>query len=84
METVYKVKTRRIPLSSQKESIKLWCFGDIHRFTRSCDDDRWKWFLKCAKEAHDKGRAVCYTGSMEVCELIAEKMGEKGLTVSVE
>jgi ATP-dependent Clp protease adapter protein ClpS len=39
---------------------------------------------KIAKEAHDKGRAVCYTGSMEVCELIAEKMGEKGLTVSVE
>jgi len=39
---------------------------------------------KIAKEAHDKGKAVCYTGSLEVCELIAEKMAEKGLTVTVE
>lgn len=39
---------------------------------------------KIAMEAHTKGRAVCFTGSLEVCELISEKMGEKGLTVTVE
>jgi hypothetical protein len=54
VETVYKVKTRQIVLNSLTEKIKIWCFGDVHRFTRSCDDDRWKWFLKCAKETMDK------------------------------
>lgn len=39
---------------------------------------------KIAMEAHSKGKAVCFTGSLEVCEDIGEKMGEKGLTVSVE
>lgn len=39
---------------------------------------------KIAMEAHTNGKAVCYTGSMEVCESIAEKMGNKGLTVTVE
>lgn len=39
---------------------------------------------KIAMEAHSKGRAVCFTGSLEVCEDISEKMGERGLTVSVE
>jgi hypothetical protein len=53
METTYKVKTRIVKLDSIRHKIKLWCFGDIHRFTRSCDEDRWKWFLKCAKETKD-------------------------------
>jgi hypothetical protein len=54
VETVYKDKTKTIILKSLKEKIKLWCFGDIHRFTRSCDEDRWQWFLKRAKEVHNE------------------------------
>ena len=54
MRTVYKVKQRSIRLKNTKEKIKLWCFGDIHRFTKSCDEERWKWFLSKAKETHDE------------------------------
>jgi hypothetical protein len=32
----------------------LWLFGDIHRDTKNCDVDRWKWFLKRAKETMDE------------------------------
>ena len=39
---------------------------------------------RIAMEAHNKGKAICYKGSMEVCESIAEKMGNEGLTVSIE
>ena len=54
MEFVYKVKTRTILINSLTDKIKIWFFGDIHKFTKSCDEDRWKWFLKKAKENHDK------------------------------
>ncbi len=37
---------------------------------------------RIAMEAHNKGQAVCYEGSIEACETVAEKMGEEGLTVS--
>lgn len=37
-----------------------------------------------ALEAHNNGKAVCYNGSMEVCETVAEKMGDENLTVSLE
>lgn len=39
---------------------------------------------RIALEAHNTGKAVCYTGSMESCETVAEKMGEANLTVSIE
>jgi hypothetical protein len=52
-ERVYETKTKTIVLDSLTNKIKLWCFGDVHRFTKSCDEERWKWFLKSAKETHD-------------------------------
>jgi ATP-dependent Clp protease adapter protein ClpS len=39
---------------------------------------------RIAMEAHNKGRSICYKGSMEVCEDILEKMSSEGLTVSIE
>lgn len=39
---------------------------------------------KITLEAHNKGRAVCFTGSMEVCESISENLGAEGLTVTIE
>lgn len=39
---------------------------------------------KIAMEAHTKGRAICYKGSFEECETVAERMGEQNLTVSME
>ncbi|NCN08874.1 MAG: ATP-dependent Clp protease adaptor ClpS [Leptospira sp.] len=39
---------------------------------------------KIAKEAHNKGRAICYVASLEECETVAEKMSEQGLTVSIQ
>jgi hypothetical protein len=62
LETIYKVKTKTIELHSIKDKIKLWFFGDIHRFTRSCDEERWKWFLKKAKETQDANTYFCGMG----------------------
>lgn len=39
---------------------------------------------KIAMEAHSKGKAVCYEGSLETCETVAEKMSEQNLTVEVQ
>lgn len=39
---------------------------------------------KIAREAHNQGRAVCYSGSLEECETVAEALGEQGLTVSFQ
>ena len=52
MEAIYKVKSKDILLKTFSDKITLWCFGDIHRFTKSCDEDRWKWFLEKAKKTH--------------------------------
>jgi hypothetical protein len=48
MINTYKVKSSRISLDGINDYIEVWFFGDIHRFTRSCDVDRWKLFLKRA------------------------------------
>lgn len=52
MDTLYKEVSKNIVLNSLTDKVGLWCFGDVHRFTRSCDEDRWKWFLQSAKETH--------------------------------
>jgi hypothetical protein len=52
-ERIYKTVTKTIKLDDFKSKIKLWLFGDIHRFTKSCDEERWKWFLRKAKETMD-------------------------------
>lgn len=52
METLYKEVSKNIILNGLTEKVGLWCFGDIHRFTRSCDEERWKWFLQSAKKKH--------------------------------
>ena len=54
METIYTVTNSDITLSDIKQSVKLWFFGDVHRDTPSCDVDRWRWFLKRAKEQIDE------------------------------
>ncbi|MCG6150086.1 ATP-dependent Clp protease adaptor ClpS [Leptospira levettii] len=37
---------------------------------------------KIAMEAHSKGKAICFQGSMEECETVAENMTNANLTVS--
>lgn len=71
METVYKVKTKQIKLKSSTEKIKIWFFGDIHRFTKSCDEDRWKWFLQKAKASHDEH--TYYMGLGDYCDFASAK-----------
>ncbi|MCP5498793.1 MAG: ATP-dependent Clp protease adaptor ClpS [Leptospiraceae bacterium] len=39
---------------------------------------------RIALEAHNKGRAICYEGSHEVCETVAEKMSLQNLSVTIE
>lgn len=38
---------------------------------------------KIALQAHTKGHAPCYKGSLEECETVVAKMEEEGLTVSL-
>ncbi len=38
---------------------------------------------KTALKAHTRGSAVCYKGSLEACETVAEKLSAQNLTVSV-
>ena len=49
----YKTVQKTIELDSFTP-ITIWFFGDVHRDTRACDVNRWKWFLdrakKCPKE----------------------------------
>ncbi len=37
-----------------------------------------------AIEAHNKGHAICFLGSLEECETIAEKLTNERLTVSIQ
>lgn len=53
-ERLYTTITKDIELKTYNEEIKLWLFGDIHRFTKSCDEEKWNMFLKEAKRTHDK------------------------------
>lgn len=50
MKATYKILSNEIKVKGINDPITLWLFGDIHRDTRNCDVDRWKWFLKRAKE----------------------------------
>ena len=49
MINTYMTKMKDIPVNVSDKVI-LWFYGDIHRFTRSCDVERWKAFLTQAKE----------------------------------
>lgn len=53
-ERVYKVISKTINLENYSDKIKIWLFGDIHRFTKSCDVERWKKFLSDSRKEHDK------------------------------
>ncbi len=54
METVFKTHELTIDYIWGKE-IYLIPFGDVHRYTPSCDVDRWKWFLEgCKKYPKDR------------------------------
>jgi ATP-dependent Clp protease adapter protein ClpS len=39
---------------------------------------------RIAIEAHSKGKAICFIGSQEECETVAEKLGSERLTVSIQ
>jgi len=49
MINTYKTIFKRLNLTDYDDYIDLWFFGDIHRFTKSCDVDRWRYFLKRAE-----------------------------------
>ncbi|TGN14406.1 ATP-dependent Clp protease adaptor ClpS [Leptospira ilyithenensis] len=38
---------------------------------------------KIALEAHNNGKAICFIGSSEECETVAEKLSAEHLTVSI-
>lgn len=52
METVFKEHRLAINYKTGDE-IHIQPFGDVHRDTTTCDVERWRWFLKSAKEMPD-------------------------------
>lgn len=55
MDTTFKVINKTININGYDDKINLFAFGDVHRDTKSCDVDRWKWFLnRAAKEDPEK------------------------------
>ena len=51
--SIFTIKEKEIVVPSTKDKITIWFFGDVHRDTKACDVDRWKWFLTKAKELSD-------------------------------
>jgi hypothetical protein len=41
---------RDIKMQTIRDRYTLYFFGDVHRFVKSCDVDRWNWFLSNAKK----------------------------------
>lgn len=74
MKTTYTVKTKRIAIKSYQEKIKIWFFGDVHRFTRSCDEERWKWFLQKTRETQDEN--TYYMGLGDYCNFASKREQE--------
>ena len=49
-EFTYEIVNKEIKLKDFDDYADIWFFGDIHRDASSCDVDRWKWFLKKARQ----------------------------------
>lgn len=71
MERMFKIVTKSIRFDNFKDTIKLWFFGDLHRFTSSCDEHRWKVFLQDAKRTHDKN--TYYFGLGDYCDFASTR-----------
>jgi hypothetical protein len=54
MKATYKILEDEINIKRSFDPITIYFFGDVHRDTRNCDVDRWKYFLKQAKDSMDE------------------------------
>lgn len=52
-DNLYTITNSEITMNEFDEEVRIIFFGDIHRDAVNCDEDRWKYFLKKAKETHD-------------------------------
>ncbi len=59
METIYTTHREEIE-TNFSDPVGIWFFGDVHRDATSCDEKRWKWFLK--KAAEDDPKRTYYMG----------------------
>jgi hypothetical protein len=75
METIYEVKSREIILDDYDDYIDLWFWGDVHRDAKSCDEDRWKQFLKKADKG-DKDKTY-YIGLGDYMDFASDREQKK-------
>ena len=54
MRATYRILTDEIKVKKFGQPITIWFFGDIHRDTKNCDVERWKWFLKRTSDTMDE------------------------------
>ena len=60
MDYTFKEVSKTIHFRDFDDYINVWLFGDVHRETKACDVERWKWFLK--KAAKDDPEKTYYIG----------------------
>ncbi len=54
MINTYKTFQKAYPLDGFSDYYDIYFFGDIHRFAKSCDVERWRYFLKKSKAAAEQ------------------------------
>lgn len=74
MDTVYKVLTKKIVLSTQNEVTIINPFGDIHRDSPNCDVERWQWWITRMKKAHNKNMLYLGMGDYHDFASTSEKL----------
>ena len=70
METIYTTHRKEIDFN-YSDTLGIWFFGDVHRDATSCDEKRWKWFLK--KSAEDKPEFTYYMGLGDYHDLASSR-----------
>ena len=74
--SLFKQSTFTIELPSTTNKATVWFFGDVHRDLPNCDTDRWKDFLKQARE-DDNAEHTYYFGMGDYHDFASAKENKK-------
>ena len=74
--SLFRQSTFTIDLPSHTDKATIWFFGDVHRDLPNCDVDRWKRFLKQARE-DDNAEHTYYFGMGDYHDFASAKENKK-------
>ena len=72
----FKTHLYEIKLKSTVEKATIWLFGDVHRDLPNCDVERWKWFLRKAREDANAENTY-YLGMGDYHDFASAREGKK-------